>query len=159
MEFRKLSKNALKCMYVKSLISTVIWLAILVGIFIFSNDLEQVWVKVVICLFAVYILVTGIIKPYYKHKHYNYRITEDYIEIMKGFITRERIVVPLERLHKIEVTEGVIQKLYKVADIKVVSGGGDVDMEYIDTKLANDIATALGKRINQIVINNREKAL
>lgn len=156
MEYNYLSKNALKCRYVKATITAIIELIILAVVICFAKDIENMWVYVGFIVIGVGIVAYGAIKPYIYHINYKYYINDEFIEVEQGKLFKERIIVPIERLHKIEVSQGPIAKVFGIADIKVVSGGGEVNLEYIDAEYANDVAIVLGKRINEVTIKQRE---
>lgn len=157
MEFKKLSKNALKCRYVGSIITTVIELIVLAIIIYFARNAEYVWINIALVLIGIVIVVIGAVKPYFSHINYKYYINDEFIEIQKGKVFRDRIIVPIERLHKIEVSQGPVEKIFGVAELTVVSGGGEEELEYIDVDYANEVAMILGKRINEVTIKKRDK--
>ena len=156
MEYNSLSKNALKCRYVNAVVVAIMELLVLAVVVYFAKDIENFWVYIGLIVIGLGIIAYGAIKPYVAHVNYKYYINDEFIEIEKGKLFKERIIVPIERLHKIEVSQGPIAKVFAIANIKVVSGGGDVELEYIDADYANDVAIVLGKRINEVTIKQRE---
>jgi membrane protein YdbS with pleckstrin-like domain len=65
--------------------------------------------------------------------------------------------VPIERLHKLEMQKGPIDRMFKVAKLIVTTAGGDVTIRFLDDDKAEQIAEFLKRRINQIVIEQREE--
>lgn len=154
-EFKKLSKRALKCKYVNSLVVMIIFLAILGTVFYFTRKMEIV--KYIILVVGLLLIISSVIKPYFSYMFYKYSINDEFIEIIEGYFFRERTIVPIERLHQVKTDQGIIKRIFKVSDITVTTAGGDVFMTYLDTEEAEMLASKLGNRINEVAIRQREK--
>ena len=148
LEYRALNKKAINCMRMAALIGTVILLVIAIVLVIFLRDV--IWLMLLLgallALDAVYVITVPIIR----YKRYKYRITEDEIDVIEGFIWVKREIVPIERLHKIEIAQGPIDRLYKLAKVEVTTAGGDVTIRFLERDVAERIADSLKIRINTI---------
>ena len=153
----KLSKRALGCLYTNTILWTVIGLVALVSVNVlwFVPKNVQIGITVSIVL-AVVLVANAIISPYFRYHRYSYKIDEEFIDLREGYIFVERHVVPLERLHKMQTIRGPIDRIFKVAKVIVTTAGGDVVLRFLDEEKADLIAESLGKRINQIVVEQRE---
>lgn len=153
----KLSKRALGCIYTAAIVASVVEMAILaaVNIFLFIPKDIQIGKMVSLVLFVVIILNT-IVTPYFRFHRYQYKIDEEFIDIREGYLFVERNIVPLERLHKMQTIRGPIDRMFKVAKVVVTTAGGDVTIRFLDEEKADAIAETLGKKINQIVAEQRE---
>lgn len=154
----KLSKRAIGCMYTAAIIAGVLEAAVIIAVnaFWFIPEDIQVGKVVSVILFIVIVLNTAI-SPYFRFHRYRYSINEEFIDIREGYIFVERNIVPLERLHKMQTLRGPIDRIFKVAKVIVTTAGGDVTLRFLDEEKAEFIAENLGKRINQIVIEQREE--
>jgi len=154
----KLSKRALGCMYTAAIIGVVIGVSILVVInvvWLIPNNIEIG--KTISIVLAILLIANAIISPYFRFHRYRYSINDEFIDIYEGYIFVERNIVPLERLHKMQTLRGPIDRMFKVAKVVVTTAGGDVTLRFLDEEKADFIAESLGRRINQIVIEKREK--
>ena len=154
----KLSKRALGCMYTAAIIGVVIGVSILVVInvvWLIPNNIE-IGTTISIVL-AILLIANATISPYFRFHRYRYSINNEFIDIYEGYIFVERNIVPLERLHKMQTLRGPIDRMFKVAKVVVTTAGGDVTLRFLDEEKADFIAEILGRRINQIVIEKREK--
>ena len=97
------------------------------------------------------------ISPYFRFHRYQYQITEEFIDVREGYIFVERQLVPLERLHKMQTNRGPIDRMFRVAKVTVTTAGGDVTLRFLDEEKADYIAESLSKRINQIVVEQRDE--
>lgn len=154
----KLSKKALGCMYV----ATALWSAILLVAIIVSYVLwfvpEDIMIgKVLSLVFGFIILANAIISPYFRFHRYRYKIDEEFIDIREGYLFVTREIVPIERLHKMETIRGPIDSMFGVAKVKVTTAGGEVTIRFLEEEKAERIAEGLGRYVNHIVKEQREK--
>ena len=154
----KLSKRALGCMYTAAIIGVILEIIALVAVNMlwFIPENIEIGTTMSIVLGIVFI-ANAVISPYFRFHRYRYSITEEFIDIYEGYIFVERNIVPLERLHKMQTLKGPIDRIFKVAKVVVTTAGGDVTLRFLDEEKADFIAENLGKRINQIVVEQREK--
>ena len=158
MKYEKLSKNALKNIYMSTALGTLplIIPLLLLNIFLFVPEKlkEGVWVSVgLMVLLLLYMLII----PYFRFHRYRYSIDEECIDIKEGYFFVKRNIVPLERLHKLEMRRGPVDRMFKVTKLIVTTAGGDVTLRFLDVNKAEEIADYLKKRINQIVKEQREE--
>ena len=154
----KLSKRALGCMYVATALGSAAAIAaILVANVLWIGPKDIQVGKIISVAAAVLLCIHTLISPYFRFHRYRYQITEEFIDVREGYIFVERNFVPLERLHKMQTNRGPIDRMFKVAKVTVTTAGGDVTLRFLDEEKADYIAESLSKRINQIVIEQREE--
>ena len=158
MSYEKLSKGALKCMYM----ATGFWSAIVIVIGVLLNKLlfvplEMKNVKLIVLIIIAIVLINAVVSPYFRFHRYRYSINEECIDIKEGYLFVKRAIVPIERLHKLEMQKGPIDRMCKVAKLIVTTAGGDVTLRFVDDAKIEQIADFLKKRINQIVIEQRDE--
>ena len=91
-----------------------------------------------------------LVEPYFRYNRYRYSINEECIDIREGYL-------PIERLHKLEISKGPIDQIFHVAKVTVTTAGGDVTLRFLEEEKAEKIAENLQKRINEIVKEQREE--
>ncbi len=154
----KLSKRALGCMYVATALGSAIGIiAIVVAniLWLVPKDIQVG--KIISIVVVVLLLLHTLISPYFRFHRYRYQITEEFIDVREGYIFVERQLVPLERLHKMQTNRGPIDRMFRVAKVTVTTAGGDVTLRFLDEEKADYIAESLSKRINQIVVEQRDE--
>ncbi len=154
--YEKLSRNALANMFLGTVTATIVLLAVIFGLeilFIIPNDL---FILVILGIIASIILIANaIISPFFRFHRYRYKIDDESIDIIEGYIFVTRNIVPIERLHKLEIVQGPYDKICDVAKVSVTTAGGDVVIRFLETKKANEIAESLKKKINEIAIEQK----
>lgn len=148
--YEKLNKNALKCMYIATVISSVIGMVIIAIVWSVVPD-KWFFADVIAAVLALIIVFNMLISPWFRYNRYRYKIDEECIDIEEGYLFVERNIVPIERLHKLEINRGPIDRLCKVSKVKVTTAGGDVVIRFLDEKKAEIITEGLKTRINDIV--------
>lgn len=155
--YEKLSKRALSCMYTAGIITGAIILAVIGAVdyyWIFPEDVTiGKWISLIL---AVLILFDVLISPYFRYHRYRYSINDECIDIIEGYLFVKRNIVPIERIHKIQTKKGPVDQMFRVAKVIVTTGGGDVTLSFLEDEKADRIAESLRKRINQIVLEQRE---
>lgn len=158
MVYEKLSKNALYCMYAAGAVTGVILLAVIGAVDYFwifrQNIVVGKWISLILVLF---ILFDVCVSPYFRFHRYRYGINDECIDIKEGYLFVKRSIVPIERLHKLEMKTGPIDRLFKVAKVIVTTAGGEVTIAFLDVDKAEKIADSLRRRINEIVAEQREE--
>lgn len=157
--YEKLSKNALKCMYISAVVGMlfVLIVATVLEILLFIPN-DWVIAHILVAFVCGVMLLNTIISPWFRYNRYRYKIDDECIDIEEGYIFVERNIVPIERLHKLQVNRGPIDKLCGVAKVNVTTAGGDVTIRFLDEERANVITDGLKKRINEIVAKQKAEA-
>jgi hypothetical protein len=148
-EFKALNKKAINCMRLAAAVFFVITLIISIILSIFLWEVK--WLVISLSVLLVIELIFVIFIPIIRYKRYKYRITDEEIDVIEGFIWITRRIVPIERLHKIEISQGPIDRMYKLAKVEVTTAGGDVTIRFLEREKAEEIAATLKNRINEIV--------
>ena len=158
MNYEKLSKKAMGCMYVSTAIGTLIVL-IALGCLNYFWFMKEGW-KLAMWIsagFAAVCLVHMGISPFFRFHRYGYDINDECIDIREGYLFVARHIVPIERLHKLEVNRGPIDQMFGVAKVTVTTAGGDVVLRFLELEKAEQIAQYLQNRINQYAVAERNE--
>ena len=147
--YRRLDPICVKAMYISRAISLVVLLAVLAVAYIQlrgAPEREIVWFAFlaifVVC--AVYCAVS----PQVFFRRYRYRLDDDKLEIRRGIITISHVLVPIERIHQVEVQRGPINRAFGLADVIVTTAGGVVRVQMLE----EDVAERIADRLNETVI-------
>jgi len=102
------------------------------------------------------LLIYFVIAPQIFHRRYKYQITSEKIDVRKGVIIISRTMVPIERIHQVEVTRGPISNALGLANVEITTAGGRTDIVYLDIPVADKIADELNEYINSIIRKGRK---
>ena len=142
-------------MFVATLVQVIITSAIFGGILlIFGEYFTQIVKNIIIGIILLDILYM-IVSPKVRYERYRYSITEDAIDVKEGFLFIERNIVPIERLHKIAIEKGPIDRMFNLSKVIVTTAGGDITIRFLEDDKAEFIADSLKNKINKIAIESR----
>lgn len=159
MNFEKLNKKAIACMYTATAISCII-ISILcwTGFFLVKTETIPLTgalgrrIAMIICVVVFVLeLLETCISPYFRYQRYRYSLTDEEVQIKKGYIFLQHTIVPISRLHKINIQAGPLDRLYGLAKVEITTAGGDITIQFLEKEKAEQIADKLKTRINHIV--------
>lgn len=156
MDYNKLSKGAIGCMFLATLIELIVFSSVLFVVWtMFGENLPQIIKTIMIGAILINIIYL-IISPKIRYERYRYSINEESIDVREGFIFVKRNIVPIERLHKIAIEKGPIDRIFNLAKVIVTTAGGDVTIRFLEDEKSEFIANSLKKKINQIAQESRK---
>lgn len=162
-EYKKLNPKSRFSMYLGNVAVLIVFAVIVFAILHFAwgwmieNITENetyLWISAgaVIALVAAYLLV----EPMVFYNRYRYKINDERIDVRRGVIIIRRTMVPIERVHQVEVTRGPINNMFGLANVEVTTAGGVATIEYLDLEEAEQIAKRLNVLVNKIVKGLRD---
>ncbi|WP_302629596.1 PH domain-containing protein [uncultured Eubacterium sp.] len=157
--YEKLSKNALANMYLGTITGIVIALVVIFLLEILLVIPNHIGIAVILgIVLAVVLALNALISPIIRFYRYRYKIDDESIDIIEGYIFVTRSIVPINRLHKLEIIQGPYDKICNVAKVNVTTAGGDVTIRFLETEKADKITESLKKKINEIAIEQNKQS-
>lgn len=158
MVYVKLNPKAEKCMRVNEIIKDVIFLAaaIAADYFILWERSHMAFLLIgagIIVLAAVCIIII----PRIRYERYRYIIDSANIRVREGIFWIKETIIPMERLHKLQVSQGPVDRMFNLSSVKVTTAGGDGVIKFLADDEAALIAEHLKDKINQIAAEERRK--
>lgn len=149
LEYKMLVPASKKSMYLGNAILIVALAAMAAVAYYFLKDNMPVIAGILVCVAVcvVYLLV----RPILYYRFYRYAITDDRIDVRQGVIIRTHTVVPIERLHQVEVVRGPINSIFGLSNVKVTTAGGVADIKFLEQAVAESIVDELNTVINRII--------
>lgn len=137
-------------MYIKEIIGSAILIAIvyIAGYFIPWKDW---YIQAAKYLIVIITMIHMLVAPFYRYQVYTYKVDGESIDIKDGFLTIKRAIVPIERIHNIEISKGPILRLFGLADLTIITAGSNVKVPMLTQEEAEGIGESLQHRINDIV--------
>ncbi len=145
-EFRELNPLSKSAMYLGKSFVMVVFIAITAAVGFLLKDFTDLRFMIVLAL-TVVIVVYELVSPVVFYKYYRYRMDEDCVEVRSGVIFRAHTLVPVERIHQVEVKKGPILRKYGLASVTMTTAGGTVELQYLDEPIAEEIAQHLNEKI------------
>ncbi|NLI74264.1 MAG: PH domain-containing protein [Euryarchaeota archaeon] len=152
--YRRLNKKCMLSMYINNAITYIILSIILLLIFkliTLSDELSVQSIIPLILVSMILLLIYFIIGPWIYYERYRYMITSDKIDVRYGIIILRHILVPIERVHQVQVSRGPVNNLLGLANVNVTTAGGVATISYLEVDEAEKIVERLTDLINAML--------
>lgn len=93
-------------------------------------------------------ILSIIIYPPIEYIQWAYLIAPDRIEIKKGIFYRTHTVIPISRIQHVAVTQGVLQRPFRLSTVQIHTAGDVMEIQELSTDVAEEICSHLQKRVN-----------
>lgn len=153
-EYKRLNPRCKTAMYIGYAIALAILVLLYVGVrFLVAKEndsyLEDMDLAFLIILMIC--LAYCIAAPQVFYRRYKYILTSDKVDVLRGVIIVRHTVVPIERIHQVDVVRGPINNMLGLADVIVTTAGGVAKIEFLDTPEADRIAEELNRIVTEIL--------
>jgi membrane protein YdbS with pleckstrin-like domain len=103
-------------------------------------------------LVAVYAVVAIGIRPLFRYRVHRWEVTGEAVYTLTGWLTRTWTLVPIARIQTVDVTRGVLQQLFGLASVAVLtaSSQGTVRVPDLELGLAQRMAEDLARRAEAV---------
>ena len=146
--FRTLDPVSKKAMYVGNALTMAVFAAFAAVSLHFSKGTPWLLPSAAAVIpLAVVLALYLFLSPPVFYRHYRYRMDDDCIEVRSGVIIRSHVLVPVERVHQVDVRKGPILRAYGLATVTVTTAGGSVSLQYLEEAVAEDIAAHLNEKV------------
>jgi len=155
-EYKKLNPKCKTAMYIGYIILMIILVIILYVIkwsvnYFYDNDniidAVQLFTMVVLSIALIYVIIA----PVVFYRRYRYIITSDKVDIRRGIIIVRHTVVPIERIHQVEVVRGPINNMFGLANVDITTAGGMAQIEFLEVAEADRVADELNAYVTHIL--------
>lgn len=142
-------KTAEKCMRISCTLWLVFIMAAATVIVLWPLEAPTFGI-VILAVCWLLALLYIIAAPHVRYERYCYCIDEEAIRVRRGLFWVSESIVPIERLHKLEVSQGPVDRRFGLANVQVTTAGGDVSIQFLTIEKAEEIAETLKKKINTL---------
>ncbi|MCR5397032.1 MAG: PH domain-containing protein [Lachnospiraceae bacterium] len=139
-----------------SSIITMIIVSVIVGVILYFADIESLKIRGGILIALGVIWVISLIAPFVRYNWYRARFTEEEIDIRQGFLVIEENIIPIERLQKISMETGPLDRAFGMTKVIVYTAGGEETIRFLERERAEEICENLKKRINKYAVEEKE---
>ncbi len=101
---------------------------------------------------GLYAVVSIVLQPVIRHRVHRWEVTGEAVYALTGWLTRTWTLVPIARIQTVDVTRGVLQQLYGLASVAVLtaSSRGTVQVPHLPQGVAEQVAADLARRAEQV---------
>lgn len=157
-EYKLLSPRSKVAMYIKNFVAIVIILSAAVVSLLVREEFDSgVYVAYIIVGISLPAMMCLIVWPSVFFSHYRYIVDSERVDVRKGVFFHTRSLVPIERVHQVDVSSGPISYRLGLADVLVTTAGGTVTIQYLERSVADSIADYLNETVNGIIRDREDQ--
>jgi membrane protein YdbS with pleckstrin-like domain len=99
-----------------------------------------------------YGVVTIAVRPRLRFRVHRWEVTGEAVYTLTGWLTRTWTLVPISRVQTVDVTRGLLQQLFGLATVAVLtaSSQGTVRVPHLDLDVARHVADHVARRAEKI---------
>jgi uncharacterized protein len=103
-------------------------------------------------LVVAYGVLTIGVRPRLRYRVHRWEVTADAVYTLTGWLNRTWTLVPVSRIQTVDVTRGVIQQVFGLASVAVLtaSAQGTVRVPHLEADVARRVAEDLARRAEQV---------
>jgi membrane protein YdbS with pleckstrin-like domain len=141
------ARNAIGLWAVEGVLGALVLAAVVVGLEVLLP--LPTWLAV---LLPVLVLVEAVVtigfRPRLRYRVHRWEVTAEAVFTRTGWLSRTWTLVPISRIQTVDVTRGVVQQLFGLASVAVLtaSSQGTVRIPHLDADIAARVADDLARR-------------
>jgi membrane protein YdbS with pleckstrin-like domain len=151
-----LSRSAIGLWVVQGVFGTVVYGLAVTALILFVPG-DAGWPATVVrwvgpAFVVVYGIVAIGVRPRLRYRVHRWEVTGEAIYTLTGWLTRTWTLVPVSRIQTVDVTRGVIQQLFGLASVAVLtaSSQGTVRVPHLEADVARRVAEDLAQRAEAV---------
>lgn len=146
-----LSRDAIALWTAEGVLGTVFWVAVVGALEVFLP--LATWLRVLLpALVVAYGAVLIGVRPRLRYRVHRWEVTDEAVYTLTGWLSRTWTLVPVSRIQTVDVTRGVVQQLFGLATVAVLtaSSQGTVRVLHLEADVAARVADDLAKRAERV---------
>lgn len=161
MDFKKVSKKYINYLLFWRIITLVLIMLMLVPEIILVSNMKNLVATIITIALASIIIIILIIYafvfPSLTYNRYFYYVDKDKIIIKKGVLFKRKITIPLIQIQDVELFQGPIETLFKIAKVEVSTAGSDHYIVGLNKETADEIYQNVYELVHKkLVVNANE---
>ncbi|AQW20917.1 hypothetical protein PL11_002785 [Lentilactobacillus curieae] len=90
----------------------------------------------------------------YRYAFFRYQLTEDAVQIQKGFIFRERVSVPIARVQDVKIEQGPILRSQNLQSVTVTTASTNHAIDGLEPEVAEQLREQIMEKAMEAVEND-----
>lgn len=152
-KFNPLDKKQLRISFIRISIFFVLLIGAFIAFLSISDGNIPKSVLITIASIIIFLITYSVTITILAFPRKGYLVREKDISFQKGLITFKLTSVPFNRIQHVEVTQGVLSKLFKLSAVKIYTAGGnssDLSINGLPEDAAKNLKAFLSEKINEL---------
>jgi membrane protein YdbS with pleckstrin-like domain len=151
----QLSRSAIALWVTQGVIGALVY-GVLAAAFVLFVPTGDGWLRAahwaVPALVVCYAVVAVLVRPRLRYRVHRWEVTGEAVYTLTGWLTHTWTLVPISRVQTVDVTRGVVQQLFGLATVAVLtaSSQGTVRIPHLEVDVARRVADHISRRAEQV---------
>jgi membrane protein YdbS with pleckstrin-like domain len=154
--YEKRNPKARLLLLTSSIITMTIVTVGVVLVLIFA-EISETWIRNLMIAADIVAWIVALIAPFVRYNWYRARFTDEEIDVRQGFLMIKETIIPIERMQKISLETGPLDRMFGMSKVVVYTAGGEETIRFLDEERAKQISESLKNRINRYAVSKREQ--
>lgn len=149
---RRIDPRAKAAWRFSGLILGLLWFIIPAAYYYISTDIDSYSYTIQILLTAATLMVYlffGFLAPVIRWKRWRYDLSEDEIDLMRGYIIRKRTLIPVNRIQHVDTSQGPIYRHFDLSSVKVSTAATTHEIPALDEDTAAEVRNSISQLVRQ----------
>jgi membrane protein YdbS with pleckstrin-like domain len=152
--YKHIDRNAKSIWHITGFIKTIV-------ISLIAFVIAAIWFKelkrpIVIGVLSFGLIVLSVVNPIIRYGRWRYRVLDDRIDLIYGIYWKTHSVIPTCKIQYLKISQGVIQRIFKVSSVQILTAGNEIEIENIDEEDSKILVERLQSQIERDDENGRE---
>ncbi|MFA9398037.1 MAG: PH domain-containing protein [Clostridiaceae bacterium] len=145
--YQRINPSAKKVWIINGVISSIILFILALVVYHFSKHYVSFWPFVIAGMSSFLFIF---IHPFIEYKQWSYKITEERVVYNHGIYYKKKSIIPISRIQHLDISQGPIQKIFKLSSVKIYTAGMAHEIVAISTSKAEEIVDNLNKFVLKV---------
>lgn len=100
--------------------------------------LMYIWVAIVVVYVIAMIIFVGVL-PSIRYIRWRYELSEDYLDIARGIVWKNRTIIPFIRVQNTDTRQGPILRAFGLSSVTVATAGGEHEIPGLSNEIAEEV--------------------
>lgn len=129
---KKLPENVKKIWMQASIITFIFWMIAFIGFRLLLTFIKwPIWLSFIILGLGILELICELSLIPYRYAFNKYKISEEYVEIQKGFFFRKLSSIPIARVQNVNLNQGPLLRMQNLNSVYVDTAGDNHKIEAV----------------------------
>ncbi len=148
----RINKKAIKAWKITASIYGLIWF-IAPAFAIFVSIMESFGLALIISTTVpaiILYIITVFVFPPLRWKRWKYDLTENEIDLQRGFIIQKRTIVPINRIQHVDTSQGPIYRKLGLSSVKVSTAATTHEIPALDDETAMEVRNKISQLVRKV---------
>lgn len=148
---KRIDPNAKKAWRIAGIGFGLFWFILPTGYFLIVGNSAEDYsaaLQIAFVLFSITAyIITAFVVPVLRWERWRYDLSENEIDLLRGFIIKKRTLIPINRVQHVDTSQGPVYRKFGLSSVKVSTAATTHEIPALNEEIAAEVRN----RISQLV--------